>query len=329
MEYNSFSVKTSASGFDCQRTQLHDYGMEGDKRVAEKRRRRGFVVTEGDIDILKFLHDFRLLRIEHVALLTGRSYTRVHRRLKGLLDSGLLRRIEAPQTKDIYHLGKPGLERLLLEGLITEEEALRRNRSHELRPATLAHEMMIADIHIALELCCRDEALKLFSWEEGESIRDTFEAGGMMPRKIVVQPDAFFQLKDTRFPDGQNRRSYFLEADRSTMGTKPRAGSQRFRDKIERYRWFIDTSRAFERHRVKSIRIVTLTLTAQRRDNLCTDTDAYLRENDLTRLRKFFLFASMRDVLSEAAILGPVFKRPGDSGTVPLFPALPELRASA
>jgi hypothetical protein len=63
------------------------------------------------------------------------------------------------------------------------------------------------------------------------------------------------------------------------MGTRPRAGSQRFRDKIERYRRFIDQSRPFERHGVRSIRIVTLTLTQARRDNLCADTDGFLREN--------------------------------------------------
>ena len=102
--------------------------------------------------------------------------------------------------------------------------------------------------------------------------------------KVAIQPDAFFQLKDTRLPDGQNRHSFFLEADRSTMPTQPRPGSQRFRDKIDRYRWFIDCGRPFERYGVRSIRILTLTLAQARRDNLAADTDAFLVENNLTRL---------------------------------------------
>ena len=120
--------------------------------------------------------------------------------------------------------------------------------------------MLIADVHVTLDIACRESPFKLITWEEGESIRDSFEAGGSSPRKIIVQPDAFFQLKDSRLPEGQNRRTFFLEVDRSTMLVKPRAGSQRFRDKIERYGWFIDHGRPFERHGVRSIRIVTLTL---------------------------------------------------------------------
>jgi hypothetical protein len=290
-----------------------------------------WTITDRDIEILKFTHDYRLLRIEQAEALTGRTYTRVHRRLKGLFDAGFLRRIEAPQKKDIYHLGKPALSLLRSHGLISDDEALRRGREHELRPTTLDHEMMIADVHVALELATREGPIKLITWAEGETIRDTFDVGGLSPHKVAIQPDAFFQLKDTRLPDGQNRRSFFLEADRSTMPTQPRVGSQRFRDKIERYRWFIDCGRPFERYGVRSIRIVTLTLTQARRDNLAADTDAYLVENNLTRLRKFFLFGSLKEVSfsEQSTILEPVFRRPGDAATYPLFPALAETAAQS
>jgi hypothetical protein len=115
------------------------------------------------------------------------------------------------------------------------------------------------------------------------------------------------------------------------MPIRSRVGSQRFRDKIERYRWFIDRGRAFEKYGVRSIRILTLTLTHDRRDNLCADTDAFLVENNLTRLRKFFLFGSLKDLpLREpATILEPVFRRPGDPNPYPLFPTLAETAESA
>jgi hypothetical protein len=51
---------------------------------------RGFALTEGDIDILSFVHDFRLLRIEQLEALTGLTYTAVHRRVKGLFDGHFL-----------------------------------------------------------------------------------------------------------------------------------------------------------------------------------------------------------------------------------------------
>jgi hypothetical protein len=55
---------------------------------------------------------------------------------------------------------------------------------------------------------------------ERESVRDTFELGGVSPQKVVIQPRAFFRLKDTRLPEGQNRRNFLLKVYRST-GTDP------------------------------------------------------------------------------------------------------------
>jgi hypothetical protein len=284
---------------------------------------RRIVVTHRDIEILKFVHDYRLLRIEHLERLTGRTYTRVHRRLKGLFDTGYLLRIQAPQRKDIYRIGKPGLALLLGQGLIIDEDAARRRREHELKPATLDHEMMIADLHVMLELATREGPVKLVTWREGESAGDSFEVGGVSPQKIVIQPDAFFQLKDGRLPEGQNRRSFLLEADRSTEPIRPRAGSQRFRDKVERYRSFIEAGRAFDRYGVRSIRIVTIALTHARRDNLCSDTDAFLQENDAVRLCKFFLFGTLSDVSASnpGSVLDPLFRRPGNAESFPLFPS--------
>ncbi len=78
------------------------------------------------------------------------------------------------------------------------------------------------------------------------------------------------------------------------MLTQPRAGSQRFRDKIERYRFFIERGRPFEKYRVQTARIVTLTLTKERRDNLCTDKEKFLAENNLNKLAKVFCLAQLK-----------------------------------
>jgi hypothetical protein len=289
------------------------------------------VVTDDDLKILAFIHGYRLLRIEQIEALTGRTYTRVHRRVKGLLDAGFLKRRRAPQTKDIYYVGWPALELLLSRGVITDDEALRRSREHELRPQTLDHEMMIADIHVALALATREGPLKLVAWREGETIRNTFEAGGFKAQKVTINPDAFFQIRDTRLEPGTDSRVYLLEADRSTMPTQARPESRRFRDKVERYRWFIERGRPFEKYGVQTVRIVTLTLTQQRRDNLCADTETFLLENGLTKLRKFFLFGSIKDVSISApqTILEPLFRRPGGTKTFLLFPALAETAEGA
>jgi Replication-relaxation len=288
------------------------------KRSAKRTARRAIVITERDLVILRYLHDFRLLRIEQLEVLTGRTYTRVHRRLKGLFDAGFLNRIEAPQKKDIYHLGRPAFSLLLLHGLITDDEAERRSREHELKPATLNHEMLIADTHVMLQRACVGP-IQLVTWREGETIRDTFEVGGQ--QTVTIQPDALFELEDSRLPAESNRVTFFVENDRSTMPIQIRPGSRRFGDKIERYCLFIERRRPKE-YGAKGFRIVTLTLTRERRDNLCADTEVFLVKNNLTHLRKFFLFGSLKDVAftSPEMVLESIFRRPGDSKPYPLVP---------
>lgn len=307
--------------------------MDEIERVAKKtegkrRSRGGFVVTEGDVEILEYVHQYRLLRIEQIEALTSRTYTRVHRRMKGLFDERFLNRLSRAQKPDIYHIAERGIALLLVHGRITDEDAERRRREHELRPATLDHEMNIADVHVTLELATRAGPMELVTWREGESLRETFDVG---VRKVTIQPDAFFQLKDTRRPAGNNSRSFFLEVDRSTMATKSRAGSQRFRDKIERYRWFLESGRPFEKYGVQALRIVTITLTSARRDNLRADTEKFLAENNLVKLGKFFLFGSLTDIsfAEPQGVFAPVFFRPNHQKPYPLFPALAETAEGA
>jgi Replication-relaxation len=131
----------------------------------------------GDIEILKFIHDYRLLRIHELEALTGRKYQRMHGRLKGLFDNRYLGRLEFPWKKDIYHIAKPGLTVLLREGLITDEQAERRVREGELKSADfLEHELMISDFHVMLTLATYNSSFELVAWKEGTEIHDSFEA---------------------------------------------------------------------------------------------------------------------------------------------------------
>jgi hypothetical protein len=40
---------------------------------------------------------------------------------------------------------------------------------------------------------------------------------GVDAQKVTINPDAFFQIKDTQLGAGKDSRIYCLEADRSTM----------------------------------------------------------------------------------------------------------------
>jgi hypothetical protein len=290
------------------------------QRIAEEKSPRPkalrrIAITGGDIEILKFIHDYRLLRIRELELLTGRKYQRVHGRLKGLLDNGYLGRIELPWKKDIYYIARPGLSILLREGLITDEEADRRVREGELKDEVfLDHEMMLAGLHVMLTLVTRDSHIQLITWKEGKGIHDSFKVvhDGKY-QEVSIQPDAFFTLRHTLRPEGKNTRSFLLEADRSTMPKKERPGSRRFNDKIRKYEHYIREGRPFKALGIPNIRILTVTLTRLRRDSLVRDAADILDET----YRKYFLFGTLQDLSFEesATIFNPVFVRPGDAET--------------
>jgi hypothetical protein len=56
--------------------------------------------------------------------------------------AGLLKRRQVPQKEDIYYIGRPALPLLLSHCLITDAEAERRHREHELKPDSFPYEMM-------------------------------------------------------------------------------------------------------------------------------------------------------------------------------------------
>jgi hypothetical protein len=299
--------------------------MEERQRVAKEKRKRpgkGIVITEGDLQIVKFIHDFRLLRIRDLEALTGRKYQRLHGRLKGLFDHRYLGRLELPWKKDIYYIARPGLHLLLREGLISDDEAERRVREGELKSeAFLDHELMIADLHVMLTLATRNSPIELIEWKEGKEIHDSFQAAvNGQSQDIKIEPDAFFTLQETMSLVGERKtRSFLLEADRSSMPKKERSGSRRFHDKICKYECYIREGRPSKALQVPQASILAVTLTKLRRDSLASSAAEILPEG----FRKYFLFGSLQDLPFEnpAAIFHPVFLKPGQAeATRPLMP---------
>lgn len=70
-------------------------------------------LTEPNFILPKLIHDYRLLRIRDLELLTGRKYSKLHGKLKALTDNGFLNRLKRPLEKDVYYLMSKGLLALL------------------------------------------------------------------------------------------------------------------------------------------------------------------------------------------------------------------------
>jgi hypothetical protein len=290
--------------------------------MEEKTKKDGFILTEGDLEIFKLIYQHRFLRREHISALTGRPPKRLHRRLFKLVANGYLAvMVKLPQQKHIYALAMRAMPVLVEAGIAGTDVLRARLRAHELKPLFLAHEMMIVDLHVMLTLATRDEAIQLLSWEEGRELFDSVTVSEMgLVEKIPIRPDAFFTLEDSRRPPGANQSHFFLEADRST------ATHTRFKEKMAGYWNYLMQGLHTKKYGIKSFRVLTITLTDARTENLCTLANALLPE----RAHRYYLFTSLKHftLANPSPLLQDVFLSARSAGTSTRHPLVPPPTAS-
>ena len=269
-------------------------------------RSRGFRLTDGDVEILQLVHQYRFLTIESLCVLGGRSYVVVHRRVSKLTRHGYLSRIARPFEKHIFAIGKRGIEVLVERGLAPMELLSWRPRHSELKELFLKHELMVVDFHVVMGLATHGSNIRLVHWQEGPSIFDrVWVSGNGTRRRLPVRPDGLFVLEDSRRPTGRNRATFLLEADRSTTTKK------RFGLKLRAFWEWFQKGLHRERFGIKKFRVVTVTLTRERAWNLCEAAAELLPSG---RARQMFLFTSVENfsLANPGPMLGDVFIRPGD-----------------
>lgn len=275
-----------------------------------------FVLTAADITIFKLIYQYRLVRLEHLCALTGRSGKRLHRRIFKLVRHRYLSVIKLPQQKHIYALAKRALPVLVEQGTADPEVLAKRIRIHELKELFLKHEMMVVDIHAVLSLATAGSGdLHLVDWQEGRKLHDYVSISdydGLT--RLPVRPDASFTLEDSRRPEGKNRSNFFLEADRSSEN------QARFRDKISAYWHYLEQGLYTKKFGPRAFRVVTVTMTRARAENLCVLATSFLPEG----ARKYFLFTSLQNfsIVDPASILGEIYLSPrrASSAGYPLVP---------
>ena len=280
-----------------------------------RRGAKGFALATGDVAILSAVHEYRLIRREHLSLLTGRDPKRLHRRLLKLVQNGYLAATRLPQQKHIYSIGHPGLSVLVADGIIPGGRPSQRLRVHELKELFLKHEMLIVDHHVLLALAGKTSRLRLVDWQEGRGLFDSVKvADSEGGKRLPVRPDAFFTIEDTRRDEGKNHFHFFLEIDRSTM---PHTA---FKEKIRAYWQYREQGLHARKFGIKSFRVLTVTLTGARARNLCDLAATLLPEG----ARKQFLFtgATAYSLENPVAIFGDIFLSPrrGKEDRYPLIP---------
>ena len=126
-----------------------------------RRARARVVLVPGDVEIFRLLYTYRMLRCDHLILLTGRPEKRLQRRLLKLRKAHYLTRIEPPRQKYIYGLDKAAAVILVQKGIADPELLTHRSRLRELKDSE--HEIMVVELHIITELATRGSHLRLVS----------------------------------------------------------------------------------------------------------------------------------------------------------------------
>jgi len=280
------------------------------KRFERRTTPPAFQLTDRDLALLSHIARHRLLSSAHLVALDGGSPQNVLRALRVLFDHEYLDRpkeqlatmpVEGSRPF-VYGLGKHGARALRDQGHRINTDVDWTEKNKRAGSKFIEHTLQIADFMVGLELACRArngvgllraheiiEAAPEKTRRAREPLRWRVERIERGRREIAtVVPDGLFALT---FPD--DTAAYFLlEVDRGTIpiNRTDTEGTAAWRKNI-RYKFatYYDgwkAGRHVEQFGVKQVRVLTITSSAKRVENMLTTID----EITEGRGSNFFLF---------------------------------------
>jgi hypothetical protein len=236
------------------------------KRASGKK--PGFTIQPRDLEIIKLVHDYRFLNSDQIKYLVTGSNQVILRRLQKLFHHGFLDRplqqfSYRGNHKMIYALGNSGATILASEYGMDRRRINWRNKNYEAGEIYLNHTLMISHFRVALSLALQNvDNTELLFWKQDatENLKDyvIVKEHHKLKQRIPICPDAFFGIVDFN----GIKKYFFLEADQSTMT------NARFFKKMKGYFNYWKQKKFAERFNIANFRILTLTKSQQRADNL-------------------------------------------------------------
>lgn len=280
--------------------------------ISHPTKRNRLYSVRGDAEVLKSLSDFHFLQPTHFEKLTGRMLHSVRRRLLQLHRSGLVERLTLPVEREwpignppdqfVYRLSRKGLERA--QGLGFADERSRFNS--EKRNTLLAHELLITNFHLALELAGRAGHWQILSWEQRRAeLLD--RAIGQRGEPVSINPDSLFALKNPTAPPGQNSRYFFFEMVRARE-SKYQNGESYLIQKMRAYQLYAEQGRHKQSWGIPDFRVVVVLPTPERARNLLVK----LEESKLAFKRFWLADVGSYSLDEPARIAGQIFRTPRD-----------------
>jgi hypothetical protein len=294
-----------------------------------------FTIQERDISIIQAVFENRFLTIPLLAQLfppdeNGRRrkgaseparllpYSNLYRRLSPLFHNGYLHRFRTVIGGDhIYAVDTKGVQ-ILRDRQIPLPLPNEDWRLNKETPATLFvnHTLMVARFRVALQRALAEHpSLQLHSFErEGLDLKAEWRHNG---QKVLVNPDAFFVLKDT---STDHYIAYFLEADRSTMQLS------RLLKKYQDYSTMYQERRHLETFGIQNFNVLTICKSLERAGNLLTlvhaDTVGETSKgkpipNPIPRNHRSFFYFTTEEVYKDAPanVLATIWRRADDTPT--------------
>ena len=276
------------------------------------------VMTERDRAILRQVYAFRLMTRDQIERLlfqpeNGQTHltktSKVRARLKLLYHHGYLERIPAPIApgvwawRPVYRLSRKGAQLVAGEGGTGVSRLSYWGRGddkvHRASGASLLflhHALQINDVRTAITLAAQRQGYRVEKWisdwqlksEERREYVSIVGRSGQYQQRAVI-PDAYFVLNL-----GDRRAHFFLELDRATMS------GQRWKEKVSAYLAYVRSGQYRERYQTTSLRILTVTTTAKRLENLLKAT-ARAGGKDL------FWFTTMDQIAMDTVLSSPIW----------------------
>lgn len=267
----------------------------------------GMRLTERDLEILKAAAEYRVLRQDHIQKLFFGSKSTAQYRLSHLYQHGFLNRhflpVYAGWSPTLYTLDRRGVATLKNECGIDHVLTWDSQNGHEF----LAHTLAINDFRVAVTLASREAGYHVKQWLTETHLKAHYDRVSVTDHKgrkqsVSLIPDSYFTLET---PKG--KASFFLEMDMGTMTIS------RFQTKIAAYLAYVQTGLYQERYGTKSLRVLTVTTSGVRAENL-------LRAAHSLQSQRLFWFA-VKEVLSPNTVLhSPIWIYPGGQESSALVP---------
>jgi len=257
-------------------------------------------LTERDKRVIEWVYLFRFLTMDQIKLLEFEnvSKTACQRRLTLLYHNKYLSAINKPthagfgSSKRAYCLSKRGKDVISFMYDGTDLKTIKWNeKNNQVEIYFLEHTLAVNDIRVAFTVSARSLGYELEwipEWELKtlkERVRDPERSGKFLP----ITPDGYFILKDN------NREARFsVEADRATETNR------RWKDKVRGYVEYVKTGQYFRRYNAESLRVLTVTTSPKRLENLSTTT------KDVEGA-SFFWFTTEDKILNHNVIIDPIW----------------------